>query len=182
MHLYVHKIIRSAHEEALPGRASLSEATQARLATHGVLQDTLAGELVGLAQQLKQHAQGYEGALKARDRLVDDADALVAGNIERTSRAAAEASRVHRKYALFDRLRSIHDEPSTHQEPRQFLHHLPRAAAGGCRVCGHVHVYQGHELCRVFGRQDAREKGGVGGDAKAATTAAVGAPRIVTCS
>lgn len=84
-------------EVAPPGRASLSEATQARLATHGVLQDTLAGELVGLAQQLKQHAQGYEGALRARDRLVDDADVLVAGNMERTSRATAEATRVHRK-------------------------------------------------------------------------------------
>lgn len=87
-----------AGEDAAPGRAALSEVTQARLATHGVLQDALAGELVGLAKQLKQHAQGYEGALKARDRLVEDADALVAGNIERTSRAAAEASRVHRKY------------------------------------------------------------------------------------
>lgn len=85
-------------DAAAPGRAALSDATHARLATHGVLQDALAGELVGLAQQLKQHAQGYQGALKARDLLVEDADALVAGNIERTSRAAAEASRVHRKY------------------------------------------------------------------------------------
>ncbi len=76
----------------------LTEATQARLTTHTILQDSLTDELVGLAQQLKHHARAYEGALKVRDGLVDQAENLVMGNVARTQRATTEANKVHRKY------------------------------------------------------------------------------------